>query len=80
MPRLLELTVRLPHIGYILPAGYCQVYTVKQLEAAVAALCRCVCVFVFTRGLASMIALVDDNNIWISDKIFIRVVKHQMVG
>lgn len=52
--------------------------TVEQLEAAVAVLrcyiCVCVCL------LASMIALVDDNNIWISDKMFIRVVKHQMVG
>lgn len=33
---------------------------------------------VAARLYASMIALPEDNNIWICDKMFIRVVNHQM--
>lgn len=40
----------------------------------------CVTACVFTCNHTFMIALVDNNNIWISDKMFIRVVNHQMVG
>lgn len=34
----------------------------------------------FTYNLVSMIALVDNDNIRITDKMIIRVVKHQMAG